>query len=92
MQVNSNIIDVWSALMIVIIMPFSRRYILTAIAELARPDQRLTYEQIAERADCSSKTVERAVPELVRDGKIRIRGNGRGKRGGYTYEVIDANV
>lgn len=72
-------------LMAIAIMAFSYRYVLEAITELSREKRRVQYAEIAERAGCSTKTVERAVKDLTRSGAVKLISKGKGY--GYMFEV-----
>ncbi|MBI5671283.1 MAG: HTH domain-containing protein [Chloroflexi bacterium] len=67
-------------------MNLTRKRVYRAVRELSRSGERVTYYQIAARADCSYMTVRRAIPELIREGKIICSNTGKGY--GYYYEVV----
>jgi len=66
-------------------MNYTRKRVLRAVRELSRNGERVTHEQIAAHAECSTKTVQRALSDLKRDGRISTIGNGKGH--GFRYEV-----
>lgn len=73
----------------VVTMNFTRRRVLRGIRELSREGNRVLYEQLADYADCSTKTVSRAVAELEAEGKIIREG---GQRHGYKFELVNAKT
>jgi DNA-binding Lrp family transcriptional regulator len=68
-------------------MGFSSRFVYEALKALVeeKGQGRIQYQEIAERAGCSSKTVYRAVAQLRADGCVKVYGSGKGY--GYFYEV-----
>lgn len=66
-------------------MNLTRKRVLRAIRELGRGGDRVTYDAMGEYADCSAKTAQRAVRELITDGRLTQVGGGRGH--GYVYEI-----
>lgn len=67
-------------------MNMTRKRVLRAIRELGRSGERITYEAMGVYADCSAKTAQRAVAELIEDGRLKQLGGGRGH--GYKYKVL----
>jgi predicted transcriptional regulator len=74
----------------VILMPFSHSLILEKIRELNQSGEHFTIDDIATKVGCSRRTVERAIPHLICTQKLER--SGPGKRGGYSYKVIEKNA
>jgi O6-methylguanine-DNA--protein-cysteine methyltransferase len=67
-------------------MNWTRKRVFRAVRELSRGGGRVTYQQIADRAECSPMTARRAVLELITDGRIEIFDSGCGR--GHFYKII----
>ena len=65
---------------------FSDPWVLQAVNTLVKLKPNLRYEEIAEEAGCSVRTVIRALDNLE-DLKL-IRRSGKGKRAAFNYEVL----
>ena len=66
-------------------MNYTRKKVLRGVRELSKKGKRVTYEELAQYADCSYTTVRRAVVELEKEGVITKVSKGKGF--GFRYEV-----
>lgn len=73
--------------MYVAAMAYSDQILLDAIRLRTNSQTPLLLHEIADEIDMPKRTADRAMRRLLRDG--RIRRYGRGRRWGYTYEVVD---
>lgn len=71
----------------IIAMKFGARIVFEALKELVeeKGNERIFYAEIANRANCSTKTVERVIRTLQTEGHVKL--NGKGRRAGYSFEV-----
>lgn len=76
----------------ILLVTVSVKNIVDALQDLCAqtPQRRITYEEIADKAGCSSMTIRRSMPKLIHTGVVKRSPTGRGF--GYFYEVKEPNA